>query len=77
MSEKNVMFEMEEKKTKAEIISFLRSLAEQIEAGKIKFENMEEEIPIPEQMELEVKIERKDKKDKQEISVEVELQWRL
>ena len=77
MAEKNVFFKSEEPKERAQIVQFLKELAEKLTEGKIILRKGTEEITltIPSQLILEVKAEEKIKGKKKKHSLEIELEW--
>ena len=62
----NVILKSEEKKTRTEVVSFLREIAQKIDTGVVKLVQGEEtvELTIPENLTLEIKVEEKIKQEK-------------
>ncbi len=77
MAEKEVIFKSEERKSRAEVVEFLRELAERLKEGRLVFKKGEEEVvvEVPEEVVLELKAERKQKPGKTKGSFEVEIEW--
>lgn len=74
----NVILKSEEKKTRSEVVEFLKEIAQKIDTGVVKLVQGEEnvELTIPENVTLEIKVEEKIKQDKPvKMQLEVELEW--
>lgn len=73
-----VLFKSEEPKTRSEVASFLRQLADKVEAGSVTLRHgdAEQRVDIPQRLVLETKLEREVKRDSEKMSLEVELEWR-
>ncbi len=79
MGEETVLFSSEEKADRTRVCSFLRDLADRIEANNVVLRQGDSEIPvdIPDAVELEVKLEEETGTSGTEQSLEVELEWRV
>ena len=77
MGREVVIFKSEEKADRARVCSFLRELADRIEAKNVVLTQPNEETPvdIPDNVELEVKFEEETGSSGKEFSLEVELEW--
>ena len=76
----NVILKSEEKKTRSEVVEFLKEIAQKIDTGVVKLVQGEEnvELTIPENVTLEIKVEEKIKQDKPvKMQLEVELEWNV
>ena len=76
----NVILKSEEKKSRSEIVSFLREIATKIDSGVVKLVQGEStvELNIPENLQLELKVEEKIKEGKpQKMQLEIELEWSI
>ena len=74
----NVILKSEEKKSRSEIVEFLKEIAEKIDSGTVKLIQGEEtvELSIPDHLTLELKIEEKIKPNKpRKMQLEIELEW--
>lgn len=72
------IFESEERKSREQVVDFLRQIADKIAAGKVVLSRGAEElvVEIPESLVLEVQVEDEDKGTKgTQHSLEVELKW--
>jgi len=77
MGREIILFETEERKNRAEIASFLRLLADKIEAGSVTLKSGGNEVSLslPQNLILETKVEEEEKKGKLKRSLEVEIEW--
>jgi len=78
MGQETVLFSSKEPKTRGEVCSFLRDLADRIESGRVTLRQGESEIvlDLPDEVVLELKVEDEDKRRKgTQHSLEVELKW--
>lgn len=76
--EKNILLQSEEKKKRAEVVAFLKEMAEKIESGKVTLLQGKEslELEIPENLTLELKVEEKIKANKpKKMQLEIEIEW--
>ncbi|MHA1993970.1 MAG: amphi-Trp domain-containing protein [Candidatus Hodarchaeales archaeon] len=74
----NVILKSEEKKTRSEIVTFLREIAQKIDSGVVKLVQGDTnvELAIPENVTLEIKVEEKIKEGKpKKMQLEIELEW--
>ena len=75
---KEILMKSEEQKSRTEVASFLKDVAEKIESGTIKLIQGEETIvlEIPENLTLELKVQEKTKEKKsKKKQLEIELEW--
>lgn len=73
-----VLFENESKQTRADVATYLRSLADKLDAGTavtLKAGSEELSLDVPQTVEFEVKAERETGSGPDELSIEVELEW--
>lgn len=79
MGTEKVIFESERWMKRGEVASYLRTLADQVEAGKIALGPGAGEAlpPVPEDLVLEIKAEEKIKKDGTKFIFEVEIEWKV
>jgi amphi-Trp domain-containing protein len=77
MAQKKVLFSAEEWKSRSSVATFLRGLADSLEAGEVTLMRGEQEVrfALPEKVELEIKLTEKVKKDKTERELELEMEW--
>jgi amphi-Trp domain-containing protein len=77
MAEKSVLFRGEEWKSRRSTATFLRELADNVEAGEVTLRRGEEEVSfaLPETVELEIKVTEKVKQQKTERQLEIEIEW--
>ncbi len=77
MGREVILFETEERKTNAEVASFLRLLADKIEAGSLTLKSGGNEVSLslPQNLILETKVEEEEKKGKLKKSLEIEIEW--
>jgi amphi-Trp domain-containing protein len=77
MAPEVVLFKSEEKADRNRVCSFLRELADKIEANDVVLRQGGEETPvdIPDTVELEIKLEEETGGSGTEQSLEVELEW--
>ena len=76
----NVILKSEEKKSRAEIVAFLKEIATKIDSGVVKLVQGENSVDlvIPENLTLELKVEEKIKQGKpKKMQLEIELEWNL
>lgn len=73
-----ILFKSEEPKTRSDAASFLRQLADKVEAGSVTLRqgDAEQRVDIPQRLVLETKLEREVKRGGEKMSLEVELEWR-
>ena len=72
------LFKSEEKKSRAEVSSFLHQLADKVGEGRVVLRQGQEELPleIPQNLVLEIQVEDEDKKQKGiQHSLEIEIKW--
>ncbi|MEA2069946.1 MAG: amphi-Trp domain-containing protein [Asgard group archaeon] len=77
---KNILLESKEKKSRSEIVAFLKELAEKIDSGTVTFLQGEEslDLEIPEKLTLELEVQEKEKEHKpKKMQIEIELEWYL
>ncbi len=79
MGREVILFETEERKNAAEVATFLRTLADKIEAGSVTLKAGAKELVLtmPKNLVFEVKVEEEEKKGKTKRSLEVEIEWYL
>ena len=77
MGQEVVLFKSEETADRARVCSFLRDLADRIEANNVVLTQGQEQtnVDIPDTVELEVKFEEETETSGKEFSLEVELEW--
>ncbi len=78
MGREKILFKSEEKKSRVEIVSLLRSVADRIEQGHMTLRQGEKEVVLdfPQHMTLELKVEDEQKKRKGiKRQIEIELEW--
>ena len=77
MGQENRLFKSEEKKTREEICSFLRLIAEKIESGNLSLKKGQSELLLdfPDYMTLEIQVEDELKGLSTQRSLEIELKW--
>jgi amphi-Trp domain-containing protein len=74
----NVILKSEEKKSRSEVVEFLKEIAQKIDSGTVTLIQGEEsvELLIPHHLTLELKIEEKIKPNKpRKMQLEIELEW--
>ena len=74
----NILLKSEEKKSRSDIVIFLKEIAEKIDSGTVKLIQGEQtiELEIPENLTLELKVEEKIKENKaKKMQIEIELEW--
>ncbi|MBX6422247.1 amphi-Trp domain-containing protein [Thermosulfurimonas sp. F29] len=78
MSEKKVLFKSEEPRTREEVATFFRELADRVASGTVtlKRDSQETTLTLPENLILEIKAETKTKPGKTKYALEVEIEWR-
>jgi amphi-Trp domain-containing protein len=72
------LFKSEERKSRPEVVAFLKELAEKIDSGQVILHQGEEQITlqIPKNLVLEIQVEDEEKKHKGiQHSLEIELAW--
>ncbi len=72
------LFKSEERRTRTEVASFLRELADKVDGGKVTLMQGEEELTLemPQNLILDIQVEDEDKKRKGiQHSLEVEIKW--
>lgn len=76
MGIETVLFKSEEKKSKSEITSTLRTIADKIDSGALTLKQSSNEVLVefPDQMVLELKVEEEQGKRLKK-SLEIELEW--
>ncbi len=77
MGREIILFETEERKSVAEVATFLRTLADKLETRNItlKAGTKELALSLPKNLILEIKVEEEEKKGKTKRSLEVEIEW--
>jgi amphi-Trp domain-containing protein len=72
MGSEKVLFKTEEKMSRSDVATLLRTLADKVEKGKVSLEQGKEQVDlkIPNQVELEIKAVKKKTKKKLEIEIE-------
>lgn len=78
MGRETILFSSKEPKTRSETSTFLRDLADRLDAGQVTLRQGAEEVvlDLPETLILELKVEDEDKRRKGiQHSLEVELKW--
>jgi amphi-Trp domain-containing protein len=75
MGSEKVLFKTEEKMSRSDVATLLRTLADKVEKGKVSLEQGKEQVDlkIPNQVELEIKAVKKKTKKK----LEIEIEWVL
>jgi amphi-Trp domain-containing protein len=74
----NVIMKSEDKKSRSEVVDFLREIATKIDTGVVKLVQGDAsvELKIPENLTLELKVEEKIKQAKSvKMQLEIELEW--
>lgn len=74
----NVLLKSEEKKSRSDIVAFLKEIAVKIDSGTVKLVQGEQslELVIPENLTFELKVEEKLKPDRpRKMQLEIELEW--
>ena len=74
----NVILKSEEKKSRSEIVEFLKEIAQKIDSGTVTLIQGEEsvELLIPDHLTLELKVEEKLKPNRpRKMQLEIELEW--
>jgi len=72
------LFKSQERKSRAEVVAFLRQIADKIDGGQVVLRQGQEEISlhIPSDLILEVQVEEEDKQRKgTQHSLELEIKW--
>lgn len=74
---KNVIMEMEEKRSLADVAHFLRDLADKLEGNQLTLQQGNDEIKLtlPDPITLEFELEEKHKKGRVKRQLEIELEW--
>lgn len=74
---KNVIMESEERRSLADVATFLRDLAEKIESNTLTLKQGGEEIQVPltDPVTLEVELQEKRKKGSTKRQLEIEIEW--
>ncbi|WP_019673177.1 amphi-Trp domain-containing protein [Psychrobacter lutiphocae] len=77
MGRETTLFKSKERRSKQEVVAFLRQLADKIEAGSLVLSKGKEELEVgfPENFTLEVEVEDEVKRKGVQHSLEVELKW--
>ena len=78
MGREITLFDSEERKSRAEVCTFLRALADRLETGAVTLRKGDEELTlaVPDQLVLEIKAEDEAKSGKgMQHSLEIELKW--
>ncbi|GFE52239.1 hypothetical protein So717_39920 [Roseobacter cerasinus] len=78
MGREVTLFSSKEPKSRSEVATFLRSLADRLDTAKVTLRQGQDEIvlSLPDEMTLELKVEDEDKRRKGvQHSLEVELKW--
>lgn len=73
-----ILFENESKQRRADVATYLRSLADKLDSGEavtLKAGSEELTLDVPQTVEFEVKAERETGSGPAELSIEVELEW--
>ena len=73
-----VLFENESRQNRSEVATYLRSLADKLDAGSsvtLRAGTDELTLVVPDSVEFEVKAERETGSGADELSIEVELEW--
>ena len=74
----NVIMKSEDKRSRSEVVSFLREIASKIDTGVVKLVQGDAsvDLEIPENLTLELKVEEKIKQHKPvKMQLEIELEW--
>ncbi|MBD3189606.1 MAG: amphi-Trp domain-containing protein [Candidatus Heimdallarchaeota archaeon] len=74
----NVLLKSEEKKSRSDIVAFLKEIAVKIDSGTVKLVQGEQslELVIPENLTFELKVEEKLKPNRpRKMQLEIELEW--
>ncbi len=77
MGHKEILVESEEVRSRQEVASFLREIADKLEAGSLTVTKGDETVTlqIPERVTLEFEVRRKTKPGKTKQSLEIEIEW--
>ncbi|PNK60612.1 amphi-Trp domain-containing protein [Psychrobacter sp. FDAARGOS_221] len=78
MGKETVLFKSKERRSKQEVVAFLRQLADKVEEGSLVLSKGADELEVqfPENFSLEVEVEDEVKKrNRIEHSLEIELKW--
>jgi amphi-Trp domain-containing protein len=76
----NILLKSEEKKSRSDVVIFLKEIAEKIDSGTVKLIQGKQtvELEIPENLTLELKVEEKIKENKaKKMQIEIELEWHV
>ncbi|MHA2175885.1 MAG: amphi-Trp domain-containing protein [Candidatus Hodarchaeales archaeon] len=74
----NVIMKSEDKRSRSEVVGFLKEIATKIDTGVVKLVQGDAsvELEIPENLTLELKVEEKIKQNKPvKMQLEIELEW--
>lgn len=79
MGKEKILFKSEEKMDIHNVATFLRELADKIEARKVVLKQGQKQVKlkIPKTVELEIKAEREDGKRRSKKKLEIEIEWVL
>jgi amphi-Trp domain-containing protein len=79
MGKEVVLFSSEEPRSRGDVATFLRQLADKLDQGQVILRQGKEEVSlnIPNNVVLELKAEEEYKKRKTQRSLEVEIEWYL
>ncbi|MFW5729988.1 MAG: amphi-Trp domain-containing protein [bacterium] len=74
---KDVLYKSEEQMSRADLVAFLRSLADRVESGRVVLTSGSKETPVdvPDRVELEVQYEEKKKPRGKRSQLELEIEW--
>lgn len=79
MGKETILIKSEEKMSREDVASFLRQLAEKLDAGNVLLKQGTDEVllEVPQQVKLEIKAEDEPKRRGTQRSLEVEIEWML
>jgi len=78
MGRERILFKSEEKKSRVEVVSILRTIADKVEQGSLTLRQNDNEVVLdfPGQVTMEIKVEEEKKKRKgTKMQLEIELEW--
>jgi amphi-Trp domain-containing protein len=77
MGNEKVLFKTEEKMSRSDVATLLRTLADKVEKGKVSLEQGKEKVDlrIPNRVELEIKAEKESGKKRTKKKLEIEIEW--
>lgn len=77
MGREIVLFSSEEHKTRPQVVTFLREIADRIEGGEVTLKQGNDSVTlsIPHNLVLELKAETENKKGREKQTLEIEIEW--